>query len=140
MNEGMKLAYRGGEHRGVHARTMIHAMRQLRENGDFYVPDFLTGVPRTSRRGVYAAANQHAAELRQAEQDLDEVLNLVRVLRASVQGEDDGRAMQADTVLKIIENKLGEARNCMDRHDARYLNLFMAYFDLKARSTGPGGN
>jgi hypothetical protein len=130
----MNAVYRIADHEPEHARSATEALRQVREDGDFYIPDFITADPYKSRPKVYSAANDHARDLRRAEQHLDDVLNLARVLRASVQGEDDGRAMQADTVLKIIEKKLNKAHNCIDRHDARHLNLFMAYFDLKEGS------
>ncbi len=106
-------------------------LHRIREEGEFYIPDFTSGNPYNSRPKVYSAANDHAQELRQAEQHLDDALNLARVLRASLQNDGDSRAMQADTVLKIVEEKLNQGHACIDRHDARHLNLFMAYFDLK---------
>ncbi|MGH8167522.1 MAG: hypothetical protein ACREQ1_09795 [Woeseiaceae bacterium] len=136
MSEGMHAVYRLCDRDEEHARHAQAPLRQLREDGDFYIPDFLTAEPYKSRARVYAAANDHARDLRKAEQKLDDVVNLAGVLRASVQGEDDGRAMQADTVLKIIERKLSKAQACIDRHDARHLNLFMAYFNLKEGSSG----
>jgi hypothetical protein len=129
----MNTVYRLGDRDAEPAWSGIQALRHVREDGDFYIPDFISADPYKSRPKVYSAANDHAQDLRRAEQQLDDVLNLVRVLRASVQGEDDGRAMQADTVLKIIEHKLRKAHRLVDRHDARHLNLFMAYFDLKER-------
>jgi len=126
----MNAVYRLAEH----AESAIEGLRRIREDGDFYIPDFMSADPFKSRPKVYSAANDHAGNLRKAQQQLDDVLNLARVLRASVQGEDDGRAMQADTVLKIIERKLSKAHASIDRHDARHLNLFMAYFDLKESS------
>lgn len=112
-------------------------LRQVREEkGVFHIPDFITAEPFDSHAEAYAAANDHALPLRRAEQQLDDVLNLARLLRASVQSEDDARAMQAETVLKIIEKKLSKARDRMDRHDASHLNLFIAYFDLKEKSGG----
>jgi len=107
--------------------------RAVREEDEYYIPDFTTADPFRSRPRVYAAANEHARSLRDAGQQLDEAFNLARVLRCSVQGEDDSRAMQADTVLKIVEQKLSRARHLVDRHDAVHLNLFMAYFDLRDR-------
>lgn len=116
------------------------AWRQVREDKSYYIPDFLAGNARRSRPEVYSAANDHAGELRKAEQHLDDVLNLARVLRDSVQAEDDRRAMQADTVLKIIEKKLDKAHRLIDRHDSQHLNLFMAYFDLKDKAGGETGS
>lgn len=110
--------------------------RQIREEGEFYIPDFTSENPYGSRPEVYSAANDHAEDLRQAEQHLDDALNLARVLRASLQDEGDSRAMQADTVLKIIEERLNQGHACIDRHDARHLNLFLAYFDLKDGAPG----
>lgn len=130
----MNTAYRLVDNVAEPARSAT--LRKVREEADFYIPDFITAEPYKSGPKVYSAANDHAEDLRKAEQHLDDVLNLARVLRASLQGEDDGRAMQADTVLKIIEKKLSKAHNCIDRHDARHLNLFMAYFDLKEGSSG----
>lgn len=117
------------------ARPGTGELRQVREDGDFYIPDFLSTDPYRSRPKVYSAAHDHARNLRNAQRHLDDVLNLAGVLRASVQGETDSRAMQAETVLKIIEKKLSKAHRFIDRHDASHLNLFMAYFDLKE---GPG--
>lgn len=117
----------------------VATFRQVREDRGFYVPDFLSENPYRTRPEVYSAANDHARELRDAEQHLDDALNLAGVLRAAVQEEDDSRAMQADTVLKIMEQKLSEARNCIDRHGARHLNLFMAYFELQESGEGTAG-
>jgi hypothetical protein len=134
MTGGMNTLYRIADRDTEAARWAINAPWQVREDGDFYIPDFIGADFCNSRPKVYAAADDHARDLRRAEQQLDDVLNLARVLRASVQEEDDSRAMQADTVLKIIEKKLNKAHNSINRHDARHLNLFMAYFDLKERS------
>jgi hypothetical protein len=135
MSGEMHAVYRIVDHAPRPPQTAIKGLRQAREDGDFYIPDFLTAEPYRSRPQVYSAANDHAGELRKAQQQLDDVLNLARVLRASVQGESDSRAMQADTVLKIVEKKLSKAHALIDRHDARHLNLFMAYFDLKDSPT-----
>jgi hypothetical protein len=114
-------------------------VREIREDRDFYIPDYLSEDPGRLRPEVWSAANDHAKELRDAIEHLDDAAKLARVLRASIQGEVDARAMQTDTVVKIIERELGEARACIGRHDARHMNLFMAYFDLKDRAAGAGG-
>lgn len=136
MNRGMDATYPLAYEEPARNWAVAEALRCLREDGGFYIPDLISSDPSRSRPEVYAAANRHARELRRAEQHLDDVLNLARVLRASLQNEDDGRAMQADTILKIIEKKMAKARNCIDRHDGKHLNLFMAYFDRKG---GPDG-
>jgi hypothetical protein len=136
MSGVISAAYRISDRNAEHAWPGVQGPRHVREDGDFYIPDFISADPYKSRPKVYSAANDHARNLRRAQQQLDDVLNLAGVLRASVQGEDDSRGMQADTVLKIIEKKLSKAHAFIDRHDARHLNLFMAYFDLKERSGG----
>lgn len=118
-----------------HAPADVTVLRQVREDKAFYVPDYMSGAPHEARSEAYSAANEHAAELREAEQHLDDALNLAGTLRASVQAEDDSRAMQADTVLKFVEAELRQARRCIDSHDTRHLNLFMAYFDLRDDSS-----
>lgn len=79
---------------------------------------------------LYHAADEHARHLRRAQGRLEDVLNLAGVLRGSIGDEGDSRAMQAETVLKIVERKLNKALNPLDRHDSRHRNLFFAYFDL----------
>ena len=49
-------------------------------------------------------------------------------------GIGDSRAVQAESVLSVVDRKLNKALNRLDRHDSRHQNLFFAYFDLKARS------
>ena len=48
--------------------------------------------------------------------------------------ENDARAMQSYAALKVIEKTLRKAHRCVDKHDRRYANLFLAYFDLKKKS------
>lgn len=129
MSAEMSTPYRFAD-RALH----VASRRGVREDDEYYIPDFITSDPCRSRPRVYSAANEHAGDLRDAEQRLEDVLNLARVLRCAVQGDGDSRAMQADTVLKIIDRKLCSAHRLIDRHDARHLNLFMAYFDLKERA------
>lgn len=139
MAQEMNNVYGMRRTRDGNASGLVEGLRQVREDRDFYIPDFTSDNPYKSRPKVYSAANDHAQELRKVEQHLDDALNLARVLRNSMQDEDDSRAMQADTVLKIIEKKLNKAHACIDRHDARHLNLFMAYFDLKDGAAGATG-
>jgi hypothetical protein len=118
--------------------SAVTPFRQIKEDREFYIPDYLAGDPDSSRPDLYAAADDHARELRKAEKHLDDALNLTGVLRASLQEADDSRAVQADTVLKIIEKLLNKAHTCIDRHDTRFMNLFMAYFDSKDGTSEPG--
>lgn len=136
MQQGMHMMYRMPGTDAEHAGSGLEALWQIREDRDFYIPDLVSADSYELRPKVYAAADEHASDLRRAEQHLDDALNLAAVLRASVQGEVDSRAMQADTVLKIVEKKLNKAHNCVDRHDARHLNLFVAYCELRDGAAG----
>jgi hypothetical protein len=113
----------------THAWTAVAPLRQLKEDPEFYIPDYIAGERGTSCPDLYAAADDHAGDLRNAERYLDDVRNLTAVLRAALQEADQSFAAQADTVLKIIEKLLSKAHRCIDRHDTRFMNLFMAYFD-----------
>jgi nitrate reductase assembly molybdenum cofactor insertion protein NarJ len=110
----------------------------VREDRDFYIPDYLSAGPSGIRSAAWSAADQQASDLRAAERHLDEARNLVAVLRAALEQAGDARAMQAETVLKIVESRLGQAHARIDRHDTRFMNLFLAYFDLKDRADAPG--
>ena len=118
--------------------SAVTPFRQIKEDREFYIPDYFAGDPDSSRPDLYAAADDHARELRKAEKHLDDALNLTGVLRASFQEADDSRAVQADTALKIIEKLLNKAHTCIDKHDTRFMNLFMAYFDSKDGTSAPG--
>lgn len=65
---------------------------------------------------------------------LDDTENLLGVLLASIEYETDSRAMQAEAVLKIVKKKLKKAHVRIDRQEGEHRNLFLAYFELKARS------
>lgn len=109
----------------------------VREDRDFYIPDYLSDREKT-RPDHYAAADDHARDLREAERYLDDALNLAGTLRAAVEEAGDSRAMQVDTVLKFIEESLSRAHAAIDRHDTRFMNLFLAYFDLREGASSSG--
>lgn len=85
---------------------------------------------------AYAVAIAHTKRLRKAQCCLDAALNLARVLLDSLEDASDIRSMQAETVLKIIKKKLNKAHSQIDKHDAQAQNLCLAYFDLRAKSSG----
>jgi hypothetical protein len=115
------------------ASPRIH---EVREEKEFYIPDYLSAGPAGIRRDAWNVAEKHVSDLREAEQRLDEAMNLVGVLLGSLQEAGDARAMQAETVLKIVENRLQQVHDRIDRHDTRFMNLFLAYFDLRDRAGG----
>ncbi|MEM8683368.1 MAG: hypothetical protein AAGF72_08065, partial [Pseudomonadota bacterium] len=104
---------------------------QIREDRSFYVPDFLSDKNDDTDPRTYTAAKEHAAHLHKAEGLLCDTKDLVELMRAAISDEHDARAMQADTALAVIEEKLREARLCIDEHDRHHTNLFLAYFELK---------
>ncbi len=117
----------------VPAVARIH---EVREDKEFYIPDYLSAGPAGTRRDAWAAAEKQASDLRDAEQQLDEAMNLVAVLLGALQEAGDARAMQAETVLRVVANRLQQAHDAIDRHDTRFMNLFLAYFDLRNRARG----
>ena len=111
---------------------------QVREERRYYIPDYLGSNRGKSHDELYSAADDHAQDLREAEGCLDDALNLARTLRAAFEEAGDSRAMQADTVLKLVEQLLNKASTAIDRHDTRFMNLFMAYFDRSDESRHSG--
>ncbi len=109
---------------------------QVEEEGEFYIPELLSNEDYEPRPALYFAAEAHARRLRKAECHIDEALNLSQVLRASMCDAGDSRAMQVETVLKIVEKKLSKAHFLIDKYDASHMNLFMAYIDLRDKSDG----
>jgi hypothetical protein len=109
---------------------------RLAEDKGFYVPDLLADADFEPRPALWDAAEAHAGSLRNAEHHIDDALNLARVLRAAIREDGDSRAMQADTVLRLVEKKLDRARRQIDRHDASHVNLFLAYAELRDDTDG----
>jgi hypothetical protein len=116
------------------------ARLQVREDRQFYVPDLLSDENYELDAAAYSAADAHARHLRKAEGLLNDAQNLSKVLRASLDDVCDSRAMQAETVLKIIEKKLSKAYRAIDRHGRRHSNLFLAYFERRGGSARNGPN
>lgn len=104
---------------------------QLREESEFYVPDRLSDPEYRPPPAMRSAAEAYGRHLRKAERHVDEARLLSEVLRASVGESCDGRAMQVDAVLDVVDKKLRKARLRMDQHDTRCLNLFLAYAELR---------
>ena len=104
---------------------------RAREESEFYIPELLRDPVYEPRPGLYAAAQDHARHLLEAERLVDKALILSQVLRASLSDAADQRAMHAETVLELVEQQLDQARLQLDKHDASHANLFMAYIELK---------
>lgn len=112
----------------------------VREDNPYEIPDIDTGSADELDYEQHQAAAEHAEHLHDAQRDLDEAQNLVAVLLASLEGEGDSRAMQAEAVLQIVDSRIREAHEQLDRHADRHTNLFFAYFDLKDRTEAEEGD
>lgn len=128
-------AYRFDSHGHAEATSLPVAAPypQAREQSEFYVPDLLRDEEYEVRPEFYAAAQDHAQHLFEAERLVDKVLILSHVLRASLFDAADERAMQVETVLELVEQKLDEARLRLDKHRVSHANLFIAYVEHKDR-------
>jgi hypothetical protein len=115
------------------ARPRPAADWQVREEGEYYIPDLLTDEDYEPDPALSDAADAHTEAQREAMALLDDAENLLGVLLASIEYESDSRAMQADAVLKIVKKKLKKAHVRIDRQEGDHRNLFLAYFELKAR-------
>jgi hypothetical protein len=107
---------------------------QVREEGEYYIPDPSEDEDFDPDPALFDAAEAHTEEQREAMAIIDDAENLLAVLLASIEQESDSRAMQADTVLRIAKKKLRKAHARIDRQEADHRNLFLAYFELKERS------
>ncbi|MCH9694157.1 MAG: hypothetical protein K0U72_06575 [Gammaproteobacteria bacterium] len=103
---------------------------QVREDREFYIPDFLSDTHDDTNPEAYSLAAEHAEHLYKAQGLVGEALNLAGLMLASLGDEADSRAMQTETGLKVIEKKLKKAYNRIDNHDRCHTNLFLAYFNL----------
>jgi hypothetical protein len=106
---------------------------QVCEAEQYYIPDLLTDEDYEPELALSDAADARTEAQREAMALLDDAENLLGVLLASIEYESDTRAMQAEAVLKIVKKKLKKAHARIDRQEGDHRNLFLAYFELKAR-------
>jgi hypothetical protein len=109
----------------------------------YAIPDVLSRMEPGSHADAYAAAEEHALQLRRAEGELDEAINLVAVLLGCMQAVEEAEAMQVETVARLVKARLDKVYRRIDRHGIAHTNLFLAYFELKAMAESggePGGN
>lgn len=109
------------------------AERQVREDPGVYTTEPLTDTDAEANPEFSAIESDHAEHLNGAQRLVGETLNLSGLVLASLHDEGDSRAMQIETAVKVIENKLKKAYNRLDRHEVRYTNLFLAYVDLRKK-------
>ena len=109
------------------------AERQVREDPGVYTTEPLTDADSDRSPNISTVESNHAEHLSGAQRLVGEALNLSGLVLASLHDEGDGRAMQIETAVKVIENKLKKAYNRLDRHEARHTHLFRAHVDLKKK-------
>lgn len=112
-------------------------MRPSKEDKEAYLFDFLFGDGHDVDWEAHSAADEHVNGLRNAQRDLDEALNLSTVLRAAMDEDGDSRAMQADTVLKVVEKKVKKAHDRVDKHASRCERLFLAWCESRRTPDEP---
>ncbi|MEX2495109.1 MAG: hypothetical protein WD448_03415 [Woeseia sp.] len=150
MNQQAIAAVRACRHPGLSTVHHVHCVSpvaenasrlpttvmRLEEDGEFYVPDFLFDDDFDIGPALFDAAEEHARDLHEAERCIDEALNLADVLRAAMGDAGDSRAMQVDTVMAIVREKLSRAHARIDEYETCHLNLFIAYVELRKQAAG----
>ncbi len=84
--------------------------------------------------GADPTVMDQANELYEAQRQIGDALNLAGLLLAALENECDSRAMQIHTVAQVIQKKLANAYDELDRHDANHTELLLAYNELKDRA------
>ena len=110
---------------------------QAREDKSFYIPDMLD-ERNPPNMEIFKAASDHAVHLTEAEALVADAMHLVRMMSTALGQEGDRRAEQTDAACKVIEQRLSNAYNRIDKHDRRHINLFLAYFHLKHKAEEKG--
>src|SRR5690606_16915211 len=105
---------------------------------EYYIPDLLSDRDYAPDPALLEAAEAHTEEQREAMALLDDAENLLAVLLASQEQECDSRAMQAEAVLKVVQKKLRQSHNRIDRQEGSHRNAVLAYFELKERKEAGG--
>ena len=85
---------------------------------------------------AHDAAADSAKDLYEAQGQIGDAMNLAGLLLASLEDQGDRRAMQIHTVVTVIEEKLKKAYNRLDKHEARYTKLHLAYASLRNEAKG----
>ena len=118
--------------------TALHvpAAWQVREEGEYYIPDVLEDEDYGANPALIDAASAHSRNLRDARPQLEDAASLVGVLLDAVEQDSDTRAAQTRTVLEFTVECLHTAHHLIDEQESRDRNLFLAYFDLKGEMEG----
>lgn len=98
------------------------------EQSQFKIPNVQQDANFNPSPELDKAAEESSAALVDAMAFLDEAQNLVGVLLASIEGKGDSRSAQAETVLRLVEQRIRQSHEKVDETERRHRNLFLAYF------------
>jgi hypothetical protein len=119
-------------------RLHAPAAWQVREEGDYYIPDVLEDEDYDANPAPTDAASAHTRNVQDAERQLDDAASLVGVLLDAVEQDGDTLAAQTRTVLEFTVECLHKAHHLIDEQERRDRNLFLAYFELKGEMKAEG--
>lgn len=105
------------------------AVRQVREVGEYYIPDRLTDEDGEVDQALVEAALAYTRKVRDAQGLLDDVINLVGVLLDALEQDADTRAAQSRTVLEMVVECIHNAHARIDEQESQDQNLFLAHFE-----------
>jgi hypothetical protein len=105
------------------------AVRQVREDGEYYIPDRLTDEDGDVDPALTEAALAYTRKVRDAQGLLDDAINLVGVLLDALEQDADARAAQARTVLEMAVECIHNAHAHIDEQESQDQNLFLAHFE-----------
>jgi hypothetical protein len=119
-------------------RLHAPAAWQVREEGEYYIPDVLETEDYDANPALTDAASAHTRNVQDVQQQLDDAASLVGVLLDAVEQDSDTRAAQTRTVLEFTVECLHKAHHLLDEQESRGRNLFLAYFELKGEMEAEG--
>ena len=105
------------------------AVRHVREDGEYYIPDRLTYEDGEADSDLAEAALAYTRKVRDAQGLLDDAINLVGVLLDALEQDTDTRAAQSRTVLAMVVEHIHNAHARIDEQESQDQNLFLAHFE-----------
>lgn len=76
----------------------------------------------------------YAKQLHKAQEFVGQALNLAGLLLAALEDQGDRRAMQVYVAVQVIEQKLGNAHDRLDKHEVDHARLYRAFTALRERA------
>jgi hypothetical protein len=119
-------------------RLPAAATWQVREEGEYYIPDVLENEDYDANPALTDAASAYTRNVQDSQRQLDDAASFVGVLLDAVEQDGDTRAAQTRTVLEFTVECLHKAHHLIDEQERRDRNLFLAYFELKGETNAEG--